>query len=61
MLFVDQPVGTGYSYVNGDGYVTDEQQMASEMVILLQTFFGSIRPDLAKNEFFIFGESYGGK
>ena len=35
LLFVDQPVGTGFSYVNTDSYLTDLNQM----VIFLEKWF----------------------
>lgn len=61
MLYVDQPVGTGYSYVeNINGYVRDEQTMAEELLTLLVNFF-ELHPQYANLDFFIFGESYAGK
>ena len=32
IFFVDQPVGTGYSTVDSNGYIADEDQMGSDFV-----------------------------
>ena len=39
LLFVDQPVGTGFSYVNTDSYLSDLDQMADHMIIFLEKWF----------------------
>lgn len=40
MLFVDNPVGTGFSYTDRpDAYATDVATVASDMLVLLQHFF----------------------
>lgn len=39
LLFVDQPVGTGFSYVNTDSYLSDLNQMADHMLIFLEKWF----------------------
>lgn len=39
LLFVDQPVGTGFSYVNTDSYLSELDQMAEHMVIFLEKWF----------------------
>jgi carboxypeptidase D len=39
LLFIDQPVGTGFSYVNTDSYLTDLDQMADHMMIFLEKWF----------------------
>uniref|UniRef100_A0A8C2WZE9 Serine carboxypeptidase 1 n=1 Tax=Cyclopterus lumpus TaxID=8103 RepID=A0A8C2WZE9_CYCLU len=40
VLFVDNPVGTGFSYTDRpDGYATDVATVASDMLVLLQHFF----------------------
>lgn len=39
VLFVDNPVGTGFSYVNTDNYVHELKDMADQMVIFLEKFF----------------------
>ncbi|XP_043861443.1 retinoid-inducible serine carboxypeptidase [Dromiciops gliroides] len=61
LLFVDNPVGTGFSFVNqSDAYATDLGMVASDMLVLLQHFFNS-RPEFKTIPFYIFSESYGGK
>jgi len=60
VIFVDQPGGTGYSYVaNSNGYVKNETQVADDMYSFLLQFFAEY-PQFSKLPFFITGESYGG-
>ncbi len=39
LLFVDNPVGTGFSYVDTDSYLHDLPQMAEQFVTFLEKFF----------------------
>lgn len=40
VLFVDNPVGTGFSYTDSpDAYATDVATVASDMLVLLENFF----------------------
>ena len=39
LLFIDQPVGTGFSYVDTNAYLTELDQMADQMVVFLEKFF----------------------
>ena len=39
LLFVDNPVGTGFSYVNTDSYVSELSEMAAQFVIFLEKYF----------------------
>jgi len=59
-LFVDQPVGTGFSYAdNPDEYVHDETQVAQDMYEFLQGFFKAF-PQYQGLDFYVTGESYAG-
>ena len=39
LLFVDNPVGTGYSYVNGNAYLHELSEMAAQMITFLEKWF----------------------
>jgi carboxypeptidase D len=39
LLFVDQPVGTGFSYVNTNSYLHELPEMAAHMVTFLDKWF----------------------
>ena len=39
VLFVDQPVGTGFSYVNTNSYLSELNQMTDHFMIFLDKFF----------------------
>lgn len=39
LLFVDNPVGTGFSYVNTNSYVTELDEMANQFIIFLEKWF----------------------
>ncbi|EEC01894.1 retinoid-inducible serine carboxypeptidase, putative, partial [Ixodes scapularis] len=61
LLFVDNPVGAGYSYVTNDGaYARNESQIADDLVALLSVFLTKL-PEFQVVPLYIFGESYGGK
>ncbi|XP_062874789.1 retinoid-inducible serine carboxypeptidase [Trichomycterus rosablanca] len=61
VLFVDNPVGTGYSYTDSYGALTKNVAMvAADMMVLLKHFFTK-RTEFQKVPFYIFSESYGGK
>lgn len=59
VIYIDNPVGTGYSFTNG-GYAQNETQVGADLYNALTQFF-TLFPDLQKNDFFIAGESYAGK
>ena len=61
LLFIDQPAGTGFSYVtNPLGYVTNERTIGTELWTMLQEFY-SRYPKYANLDLYIVGESYGEK
>jgi len=61
VIWIDSPVGTGFSFVDNDDYATDEKTIANDLYNALVTFFWKLHPELATNNFYIFGESYAGK
>lgn len=61
VLYVDNPVGAGFSYTNDDaGYSTDETSVGQNLYEVLNQFF-TLFPDYRKNAFYVTGESYAGK
>jgi len=61
MLYVDQPVGTGFSFTdNNAGYATTEDDVARDLYSFLIQFFRMF-PKLQHTELYIAGESYAGK
>lgn len=39
-MFIDNPVGTGFSYVtNAKAYATNNQQIANDLVQVMKNFF----------------------
>ena len=59
VLYIDNPVGTGYSFTSG-GYSQNETSVGENIYTALLQFF-QLFPELQKNDFFVTGESYGGK
>lgn len=39
LLFIDNPVGTGFSYVDTNAYVHELDEMADQFVIFLEKWF----------------------
>ncbi|XP_050391010.1 retinoid-inducible serine carboxypeptidase [Patella vulgata] len=61
LLFIDNPVGTGYSYVDNDSaYTTDVQMIANDLFTVLTAVMEKV-PGFQSVPFYIFSESYGGK
>lgn len=59
LLYVDQPAGTGFSYVkNPLGYVTNERTIGTELWTMIQEFYHKY-PKYANLDLYIVGESYG--
>jgi cathepsin A (carboxypeptidase C) len=59
MIFIDQPAGVGFSYGDSSDDVDDEKGVAEDMYHFLHEFFDA-NPKYRDNDFFVFGESYGG-
>ena len=60
-MFVDSPVGTGYSYVDDTSlYCRDLDCMSNDLLTLLKSVFNDY-PDMQNMDFYIYSESYGGK
>ncbi|KAL3622906.1 hypothetical protein CASFOL_033206 [Castilleja foliolosa] len=61
LLFVDSPVGTGYSYVKNESFlVKSDEEAADDLITLLIKVFNN-NENLQKSPLYIVGESYGGK
>ncbi|KAJ3084500.1 hypothetical protein HDU99_000502 [Rhizoclosmatium hyalinum] len=59
LLFLDQPVGVGFSYEKPGKKVGDSETAATEVDIFFQLLFFNL-PRYAKNPVHLFGESYAG-
>lgn len=60
LLFIDNPVGAGFSYTDPDGYCRNITQVGDHLYIGLKQFF-ELFPWLQQSDFFITGESFAGK
>eukprot|EP00474_Spongospora_subterranea_P000541 CRZ00999.1 hypothetical protein [Spongospora subterranea] len=61
LLFIDNPVGTGFSFSDKPTSLDhNEVTIANDLVDFLQIFYRR-HSELRETDFFIFGESYGGK
>ncbi|KAF8766510.1 putative serine carboxypeptidase CPVL like protein [Argiope bruennichi] len=61
VIYVDNPVGTGFSFTNhDDGYSKDQDHVADNLYEFLQQFF-KVFHEYASNDLYVIGESYGGK
>lgn len=58
MLFIDQPVGVGFSI--GDQPVSNEDELAKDMVEFMRGFY-EVHQDLSDIDLFLSGESYCGR
>uniref|UniRef100_A0A0E0GNM2 Carboxypeptidase n=1 Tax=Oryza nivara TaxID=4536 RepID=A0A0E0GNM2_ORYNI len=62
LIFVDNPVGTGYSYVEDDALlVTTDGEAAADLAALLRALAAKEIPTLQSSPLFLVAESYGGK
>lgn len=61
MLYVDNPVGTGYSFTGDDaGYSVNQTAVGHNLHVALVQFF-MLFHEYRNNEFYVAGESYAGK
>lgn len=61
VIYIDCSVGTGFSFTkNESGYSTESSAVAENLYIALQQFF-RLFPEIRNNDFYVSGESYGGK
>jgi len=61
MLYIDNPVGAGFSYTNSSaGYAKNQVDVGKNLFSAVKQFF-QVFPELRNNRFYIAGESYGGK
>merc|ERR1711990_1412240 len=59
LLFVDQPVGTGFSHGSAVTDARSEKDVAEDMAVFLKGFVEQ-NPQFKDRDFFITGESYAG-
>lgn len=59
LLYVDNPLGTGFSTVDSDNYVETEEQVASMLYEFMVKFVKKF-PEFKGRDFYLFGESYAG-
>jgi cathepsin A (carboxypeptidase C) len=59
LLYVDQPVGTGFSHADIGDYNHNEIEVAQNMADFMQGFL-KVHPEYEGRDFFITGESYAG-
>ncbi|CAG7727097.1 unnamed protein product [Allacma fusca] len=61
ILYIDSPVGTGFSFTNNDeGYARSQDDVSRDLYEALIQFF-SVFPEYLPRDFFVAGESYAGK
>lgn len=60
MLYLESPVGVGFSYADTQqDYITNDDVSSQDNLKALMTFF-NLYPKFRSHKFFIAGESYGG-
>ena len=60
LLFVDQPVGTGFSYTDMDSFVHELDEAANQFLSFLDRYI-EIFPELLQNDIYLAGISYAGQ
>lgn len=59
VLFIEAPVGVGFSYSTTNSYNLNDDRTANENLLAVQSFFTKF-PEYLNNKMFITGESYAG-
>ncbi|KAI7879403.1 alpha/beta-hydrolase [Lichtheimia hyalospora FSU 10163] len=59
IVFLDQPVGTGLSFVDSDGYMKNMKEVTDDFALFLDKFF-ELFPNLQQRDLYLAGESYAG-
>eukprot|EP00602_Paraphysomonas_sp_CaronLab_P004870 CAMPEP_0185024084 /NCGR_PEP_ID=MMETSP1103-20130426/6997_1 /TAXON_ID=36769 /ORGANISM="Paraphysomonas bandaiensis, Strain Caron Lab Isolate" /LENGTH=485 /DNA_ID=CAMNT_0027556943 /DNA_START=59 /DNA_END=1516 /DNA_ORIENTATION=- len=59
VLYIEAPVGVGFSYSDTDSYKCNDDQTAADNLAAVEAFY-SMFPEYIQNKFFITGESYAG-
>ena len=61
MLFIDNPVGTGFGYVaKSSAFATTNGQIAADLLTCIRSFYNRL-PQFNKVPVYIMSQSYGGK
>ena len=61
IIYIDQPVGTGFSFTDSDeGYAKNQTDVARDLYEFSRQFY-RIFPELLDNDLYVTGESYAGK
>eukprot|EP00803_Ostreobium_quekettii_P009187 evm.model.scf_2312.2 EVM.evm.TU.scf_2312.2 scf_2312:11163-14299(-) len=60
MIFIDQPVGTGFSYSNSSKDAVHSEEGVAEDVLHFAWEFLAAHPEYGDRDFYVTGESYGG-
>lgn len=60
LLYLDVPAGSGFSFVNENGYSTKLEDVVRDVEAFFEQFY-NLFPELAWSPFYISGEQYGGK
>ncbi|CAF4061257.1 unnamed protein product [Adineta steineri] len=60
LLFVDQPVGTGFSTIDTDSFIHELDEMANQFLSFLDQYI-KIFPELLENDIYLAGQSYAGQ
>jgi carboxypeptidase C (cathepsin A) len=60
MIYVDQPIGTGFSYADPPEYLTNMDGAAAEFVTFMVNLY-ELYPEFKDRPLYMTGESYAGK